>query len=105
MKSLADIRKDLKDIRYYSARKDFFQRASANVGISEIMQIVEMYNNAICTAPARLYDVYVSLYIENNTQESLSEKMCYSTEYISKLNKQLVRFLQKKLDDKKEETA
>ena len=43
---------------------------------------------------------YVSLYLENNTQESLSESLGYSIEYISKLNRKLVKFF---LDNIKEE--
>ena len=35
---------------------------------------------------------------------SLSEKLCYSPEYISKLNKQLVNFFLKHFNETKEET-
>lgn len=103
--TLSEIREDLRDIRYYYARKELFEKVSGNVGINRIEDKIGRYNEAICLAPPRLYDLYVSLYLENNTQESLSEKLCYSAEYISKLNKQLVRFFQKNFTEKKEENA
>ena len=91
---LAEIREDLKDIRYYYARKDMFEKASASVGENKILDKINRYNSVVRLAPPRLYDVYVSLYLENNTQESLSDKLGYCIEYISKLNSQLVKFFQ-----------
>ncbi|MBR4407046.1 MAG: hypothetical protein IKT27_01900 [Clostridia bacterium] len=102
--TLSEIREDLRDIRYYYSRKELFRKASSNVGINYVEEKLSKYNNAICLAPPRLYDLYVSLYLENNTQESLSEKLCYSPEYISKLNKQLVNFFLKNFNETKEET-
>lgn len=96
---LSTIKKDLKDIRYYYARKDLFEKASIyNVKGNDILEKIEKYNNAICSASPRLYDLYISLYLENNTQESLSEKLGYTYEYVSRLNTQLVKFFNKKLN-------
>ena len=100
---LSVIREDLKDIRYYYSRKELFDKASAyRVGKSTIEDKVNKYNDAICSAPPRLYDLYISLYLQNHTQESLSEKLGYTFEYVSRLNTQLVRFFQKKLNEIKE---
>lgn len=96
------IREDLKNIRYFYIRKDMFEKTNFSVGKNKIADTVERYNNAICFASPRLYDVYVSLYIENNTQESLSDKLGYSLVYISKLNSQLIKFFQKQLEIKEE---
>lgn len=96
------IREDLKNIRYFYIRKDMFEKTNFSVGKNKIADTIERYNNAICFASPRLYDVYVSLYIENNTQESLSDKLGYSLVYISKLNSQLIKFFQKQLDIKEE---
>lgn len=93
---LAKIREDLKNIRYYFARKDMFDRVSISVGENSILEKINTYNRIVRNAPPRLYDIYVSLYLENNTQESLSDKLGYTIEYISKLNSQLVKFFQKK---------
>jgi len=100
MLSLDVIRNDLKDIRYYYARKKMFDEAFASTGINEVVQKAKKYNDIISSAPPRLYDMYVSLYIKNHTQESLSNELCYTAEYIQMLNKQLLIFLQSKLEDK-----
>ena len=102
MLTLTTIRNDLKDIRYYYSRKEVFDKAENNVGKASILSNIEQYNSAVCSAPPRLYDLYVSLYLQNNTQDSLSEKLGYTFEYISRLNTQLVKFLQKNLADEEE---
>lgn len=95
----AKIREDLKDIRYYYSRKAMFEKASASVGENNIATKLEKYNEVVRSAPPRLYDLYISLYLDNNTQESLSDKLGYSVEYISKLNGQLIRFFQKNIKE------
>jgi len=102
MVSLSVIREDLKDIRYYYARKKMFDEAFQSVGVNEIIIKVEKYNAIILTASPKIYDLYVSLYVKNHTQESLSNELCYTPEYIQMLNKQLLKFLQKKLSEQGE---
>lgn len=99
MVTLEKIREDLRDIKYYCARKKMFEEASVSIGKNTVLDKVKQYNECVCSAPPRLYDLYVSLYLGNNTQESLSEHMGYSVEYISKLNKRLIKFLQNNLKD------
>lgn len=96
---LNKIREDLKDIRYYFSRKEAFEKVSASVGENKIATKLEKYNEVVRSAPPRLYDLYISLYLDNNTQESLSDKLGYSVEYISKLNGQLIRFFQKNIKE------
>lgn len=103
MLSLTTIREELKDIRYYCSRKDIFEKATFVVGKNAILEKIAKYNEAICNAPPRLYDIYVSLYLQNNTQESLSERLGYTFEYISKLNTKLVKFFQKNLKNEEDE--
>ncbi len=98
MITLNEIRADLRDIKYYYARRKMFDQTSNVVGRNIIMEKAELYNACVCSAPPRLYDIYVSLYLNNHTQESLSENIGYTVEYISKLNGQLIRFLQKNLN-------
>ncbi len=97
MLTLKAIREELKEIRYYMSRKAVFDKSVDCVGKHSIEQRLELYNRYICEAKPRLYDLYVSLYLDNNTQESLSEKLGYSIEHICRLNTQLVRFFQQKL--------
>lgn len=97
---LSVIKEDLKDIRYYYSRKELFEKASTySVGKNNILDKIEKYNDVICSAPPRLYDLYISLYLQNHTQESLSEKLGYTFEYISRLNTQLVNFFYKKFNE------
>lgn len=98
MKTLTEIREDLKEIRYYYSRKKMFDEASRVVGKSNVMAKVERYSEAIRDAEPRYYDLYINLY-EGFTQEGLAAEMNYTTEYIQILNKRLVLYLQKNLKD------
>jgi hypothetical protein len=71
-----------------------FEQASTEVGASFVAWNIQKYNDAIRFAPPRLYELYVSLYINNNTFESLAEKSGFSYDYIQKLNRKLVKYFQ-----------
>ena len=95
MITLNEIREDLKDIRYYYLRKDMFDEAYAYTGKgNDITDKVERYNEAMRKDSPKLFDLYYCLYIKNHTQESLSDKLGYTPEYIQVLNKKLLKFLQ-----------
>lgn len=102
MNTVNSIREDLKNIKYYYSRKAVFDKVVNYVGESEFTKKIELYNTAIKLASPRLYDLYISLYLGNETQESLADKLGYASEYISRLNSQLVRFFLKEF--KKEES-
>ncbi len=97
--TVTNIRNDLKEIRYYYARKAVFDNASQSVGQNPIVEKVRMYNDKARLASPRLYDLYISLYLENNTLESLADKMGYTYETLSRLNSQLVKFLQNQFNE------
>jgi hypothetical protein len=61
------------------------------------------YNRVICKAHPKLYDLYLCLYVRNQTQEDCAEDMGYSPEYIRKLNRQLINFFLKELNAVKED--
>lgn len=95
MLSIVIIREDLKDIRYYYLRKATFDEARSFTGrMNEILDKVNMYNEVMQKASPRLYDLYYSLYIKNHTQESLSEELGYTPQYVQRLNKRLLKYLQ-----------
>lgn len=98
MVTLSNIRADLKEIRYYMSRKTVFDKSSTRVGKNTIEDKIKIYNLYICDATPRLYDIYVSLYLENNTQESLAQKLGVSLEYMCRLNGMLVKFFQQKFN-------
>lgn len=100
MIEIETIRNDLKDIRYYISRKKIFDDSTDFVGANAITEKIKLYNDAVCSASPRLYDLYVSLYLNNQTQESLSEKLGYSFQTISRLNVQLLNHFYKKLNEK-----
>lgn len=54
---------------------------------------------AVRLAPPQLYDLYVCLYTKNYTQNSLAVEWNYTPQYIQKLNKKLLLFLQTQLKE------
>jgi len=97
MKNLNEIRTDLKEIQYYYTRKELFDKSLDTVGTNSVIEKVRKYNEIIKSAPPRLYDVYVSLYVNGLTQESMAHDRGYSSKVIYLLNKKLLEFLQKNL--------
>lgn len=99
MKTLAEIREDLKEIRYYYSRKKIFDEASKLVGASSVLEKVNRYSQAVQGAEPRLYDMYINLYVKGFTQEGLAAELYYSRDYIHLLNKKLILFLQEKIKE------
>lgn len=91
--STSEIRKDLKDIRYYFMYKKDIQAAINHIGENVVNKKITVYNEAIQKAPIKLYNLYYKLYILGYTQEYYSDRACYSIEHISRLNSYLINFL------------
>ena len=89
------IREDLREVRYYYSMQDLFDSAAKTIKPIAILEKVSKYNEAIKNAPARLYILYVSLYVNNSTQTALADDWGYTREYIRELNQALVEYLQK----------
>lgn len=96
MKTIKEIRADLRDIRYYFSRKESFEKLSGLNIRCEIEEKIKYYNNLMAKANPNLIDLYVNLYLRENTQESVSYDMGYSQTYIYKLNRKLLEFLYEK---------
>ena len=96
---MEQIRDDLKEIRYYYSMKDLFNKGESKVKPTAVLEKVEKYNKLMETAPAKMYILYVALYLENNTQASLAEEWNYTPDYIKELNLKLCEFILKKLRD------
>ena len=94
MKELKEIRKDLKEIRYYYSRKDIFDKAIGGEGVNAVIAKASKYNELMQIAPPRLYDIYVSLYVRNYTQEGLSVELGYTPEYVQLQHKKLLLYIQ-----------
>lgn len=97
MLTINQVREDLKEIRYYYSMQELFDSAANTVKPVAILNKVERYNAAIKAAPARLYILYISLYVKNNTQAALADEWGYTREYIKEINQKLVEYLQKTL--------
>lgn len=97
MKSLNEIRKDLRDIRYYYARKDMFDESFSNTGDNCILQTVKLYNAAVCAASPRLYELYVELYLKNKSQASVASEHGFTVEYVQRLHTKLIKLIQNQL--------
>ena len=95
MYSLEQIREDLRDIRYYYAHKDVFDKNEVSVGVNVVKRKVEKYNAVIVFAPPRFYDLYVGRYAPS----AYAMKCGYATNYIYKVNNELQSFFQKNLKE------
>ena len=96
--TIEEIKNDLKNIRYYYSRRNTLDKSLNDIGVTEVLKKIEKYNQLICGAPARLIDIYYSLYHENNTQDSLACKLGYTPAYVYRLNKKLIDYLYAKSD-------
>ena len=96
--TLEQVKSDLKEIQYYYAKQKELDGASRTVGMSRVAEKAERYNAAVRNAPVKLYDVYVSLYVNNNTQLTLSFDWDCSLEFVKRLNRKLRLFLKNQLE-------
>ena len=102
MNELNKIKEDLKEIKYYFLRKPVFDKSTNTIGKNKIYNKLQKYNKAMCEASPVLYDIYVSLYMDNVTQNTLSSKLGYRVEYVSSLNKKLLYYLKDYFNNNKE---
>ena len=91
--TLDQIRKDLKEIRYYYSKKEELDCALNTVENSAIQSLVEKYNKIMKLAGIRLYSVYVNLYVHNQTQSSMAKSENLSLQYVKEMNRELIHFL------------
>ncbi|MGN1201344.1 MAG: hypothetical protein ACI4R8_03720 [Candidatus Caccovivens sp.] len=96
------IKDELKEIKFYYGNKELFDDASKEIGECSIASKIEKYNNAIRKAPVRLYEIYVSLYVHNNSFDSLASKLAYTYDYIQKLNRRLLKFFEENIEEKED---
>ncbi len=92
------IKKDLEDIRYYYSRKDTFESAFDFVGKNDAAEKVDRYNRAICSAPLKLYDIYIAVYVKCCTYETAAEELGFSVNYVYKCNRRIVSYLYEALN-------
>ena len=92
------INKELGEIKYFNSRREMFDKAFDSVGKNTVLAAIGKYNTAICNASPKLYEVYVTLFIEGCTYEEAAEKLCYSSKYIYKFKRILVDYFFRELN-------
>ena len=83
MKTMAQIRADLKAIRYFYSQKKVFDEAGALVGVHQVADLAQRYNKVML----------------NRSQQSFADERNFVPGYIQRENDKLVRFLQKNLQE------
>ena len=92
--TLEQIKQDLEEIRYYYSRQKWLKFTLNRVVSNQISEKVKKYNNAIHAASPNLYDMYVSLYVLNNSQEVVSFDLDLTRYSVTKLHKKLLLYFQ-----------
>jgi len=96
--SLAKIKEELTQIRYYYSRKEQLDKSDP-ARKSPIFEMVRRYDDAISSASPDILDVYYSLYHEDHTHESMAAELGYTRDYVTKKNKKLLEHLLRKLNE------
>ena len=89
--SLSQIRQDLRLIKEFYLYHSEMNKSEIKIS-TLIIGKVNTYNKLIKFTPIQLQYVYHNLYVLGLTQESLSDKMCYTRNYIYQLNIRLMKF-------------
>ncbi len=84
------VKRELRELKYYYSRKANIDELFKETGATEILSIVQRYNNYIRAASARLYDLYGCLYLQNKTQESIAIELGYTQEYVRRIHRELM---------------
>lgn len=92
------VKDELREVRYYFSRKANMDALSNVAGVSISKVLADKYVNAIRSAPARLYDLFGCLYIQNKTQEVVASELCYSEEHIRRLIRDLINYFANKFN-------
>ena len=97
MKTMEEIKNDLDSIKFYYSKKDAFDNSV--LVRNSVIELVEEYNGLMKNIPPRLYDIYIGLYMNGNTQEAYALDEGYSIGYVNKMNMQLLDYLLKKFNE------
>lgn len=97
MLTVEEVKRDLRDIRYYYSRKGELDETEKMLGQLAVKRTAAKYNLAVRDAPLRLYDLYASLYMRGLTQEGAALELGYTPQYIRKLISSLIAFFQKNI--------
>ena len=97
------VKEDLAEIKYFYGKQEMFQKAFDVYGMCDIVKKVDKYSSMLSKLPPKLYELYLNMYVKNNTQEATASLMNFSLNHVWNLNKRLVTFFVQELN--KEEVA
>lgn len=83
---LAQVKKDLKEIKAFYANVDVLSR------FPEKAMLAEKYKTAVCTASSQLIAFFVYYYIQNNDLKTVSENMQLTERRVDDLSRSLKDF-------------
>ncbi len=99
MKTLDEIRKDIREIRYYYTHSKEISGCENLLGKNKVSELAQKYNAAICNAPIEMYVLYHFLCVKNLTQVAIADLQGYTPEYINRSVKKMQLFLRDALND------
>lgn len=88
------IRDELAEIQIYYRWKNDFDSAPKEIRAERIYETLEKYNAVMRRAPAKLYLLYLGLYIQDRTQSALADEWGYTKDYIKSSNLGLVEYIE-----------
>ena len=98
MKSLEEIRADLRFIREYYKLKRTMKRPFEVTDHGDYKSLIARYDTLAKAAPKRQAQVYEGLYLQGKTQKALAQEWEVTEKYIQILNKRRLLFLQSHWD-------
>lgn len=95
MKTIDEIRYDLKCVRWHYPRPNCFNSPSWywDRDFDELDEIQKSFENAVKAAPKLLREVYDGMYRNGKTQKEIAIERNVSEKYIQILHKRLILFL------------
>lgn len=95
MKSINEIRSELREVRSFNSFWTIF--GSKDVLPEPARELVDKYEDALSTAPARLQVYYQLYYCKALKQEAISKSWGFSLSYMKMLSHDLCEYLQTKI--------
>lgn len=93
------IKTDLENIKYYSVRKYVLNPYFNTFAENDIVALTEKYNNAMKSAPIKLYHLYVLRYLKGCTQEDIANEMGFTHTTIHSMHNTLIEWLCKNIQE------
>lgn len=90
------VKNELREVRYYFSRKANMDALSIDAGDSRAKALANKYVKAVAQAPARIYDLFGCLYIQNKTYETIATEMFCSEQTVRRLVKELTDYFARK---------